>query len=247
MMGSVSRGLIAAGGALAVLISVSPAMAADMPVEAIVEEAQSNWYISLHGGWKFGEEWDDELDASHGAPLSDDFADLTIDTDDGWRIGAALGYSFNRWLAIEGEIGYMTQDFESVVFDDASGEFVLLDGDEFDLGGDISILTGMVNAIIGFPLGGIFRPYVGAGIGAAHVNADADISAISFSLDDSDTVFAAQAFAGIDVLISDNVAIGGRARYLHLSDLDLADDEDHDHSIDPDGIISAEAVLTFGF
>jgi opacity protein-like surface antigen len=141
----------------------------------------------------------------------------------------------------------MTQDFESVVFDDASGEFVLLDGDEFDLGGDVSILTGMVNAIIGFPLGGIFRPYIGAGIGAAHVNADADISAISFSLDDSDTVFAAQAFAGIDVLISDNVAIGGRARYLHLSDLDLADDEDHDHSIDPDGIISAEAVLTFGF
>jgi hypothetical protein len=38
----------------AALVSVSPVMAADMPVEPIVEEAQANWYVSLHGGWKFG-------------------------------------------------------------------------------------------------------------------------------------------------------------------------------------------------
>ena len=58
---------------------------------------------------------------------------------------------------------------------------------------------------------------------------------------------AAQAFAGIDVGITENVAIGGRVRWLHLSDVDLVDDEDHEHSLDPDGILSAEAVLTFGF
>jgi OmpA-OmpF porin, OOP family len=245
------------GLALSGLLFIPTAKAADMPVEPIVEEAQANWYVSLHGGWKFDEDWDDELDASHGDPLSDDFADLTIHTDDGWRIGGALGYSFNEWFAVEGEVAYMTQDFESVVFDEAdpAGEFALLDGDEFDLGGDISILTGMVNAIIGFPIGGTFRPYIGAGIGAAHVDADANISnqppafpgPDAFHLDDSDTVFAAQAFAGLDIGITENVAIGGRARWLHLSDFDLTDDEDHDHSIDPDGILSAEVVLTFGW
>jgi opacity protein-like surface antigen len=244
-----------AGAAFAALASISPVMAADMPVEPIVEEAQANWYVSLHGGWKFNEEWDDHLDASHGDPTSDDFARLTIDTDDGWRAGGALGYAFNNWLALEGEIGYMKQDFDSVVFDEATGEFAGLAGEAFDLGGDISILTGMVNAIVGVPLGGIFRPYIGAGIGAAHVNAEADISnqppffpgTDAFHLDDSDTVFAAQAFAGIDIAITDNVTIGGRARYLHLNDIDLTDDEDHKHSVDPDGIVSGEAVLTFGW
>jgi opacity protein-like surface antigen len=236
-----------AGAAFTALASVSPVMAADMPVEPIVEEAQANWYVSLHGGWKFNEEWDDHLDASHGDPASDDFANLSIDTDDGWRVGGALGYSFNNWLAIEGEIGYMKQDFDSVEFDEADGEFTGLAGETFDLGGDISILTGMVNAIVGFPIGGIFRPYIGGGIGAAHVNADASISDLDFSLDDSDTVFAAQAFAGIDVSITDNIAIGGRARYLHLNDIELTDDEDHKHSVDPDGIVSVEGVLTFGF
>ena len=105
----------------------------------------------------------------------------------------------------------------------------------------------MVNVIVGLPLGGRFRPYIGGGIGAAHVEADASISDLDFNLDDSDTVFAAQAFAGIDVSITENVAIGGRVRFLHLSDIDLTDDEDHEHSLDPDGIVSAEAVLTFGF
>jgi opacity protein-like surface antigen len=237
-----------AGAAFTALASVSPVMAADMPVEPIVEEAQANWYVSLHGGWKFNEEWDDHLDASHGDPLSDDFADLTIDTDDGWRVGGALGYSFNNWFAVEGEVGYMKQDFDSVEFDETDGDFAGLELlDPFDLGGDISILTGMVNAIVGFPIGGIFRPYIGAGIGAAHVSADASISDLDFSLDDSDTVFAAQAFAGIDVSIAENVAIGGRARFLHLSDVDLTDDENHEHSLDPDGIVSVEGVLTFGF
>jgi opacity protein-like surface antigen len=149
----------------------------------------------------------------------------------------------------------MKQDFDSVIFDEADGEFTGLAGEEFDLGGDISILTGMVNAIAGLPLGGIFRPYIGGGIGAAHVNAEADISnqppafpgTNAFHLDDSDTVFAAQAFAGIDVTITDNVAIGGRVRYLHLNGIDLTDDEDHKHSVDPDGIVSGEAVLTFGW
>ena len=232
-----------AGAAFAALASISPAMAADMPVEPMVEEAQANWYVSLHGGWKFGEDWDDELDATHGGTEPGNTAELTVETDDGWRVGGALGYSFNDWLAFEGEVGFMTQDFDTAEFEEGFG----LAGEKFDLGGDISILTGMVNVIVGLPLGGRFRPYIGGGIGAAHVEADASISDLDFSLDDSDTVFAAQAFAGIDVSITENVAIGGRVRFLHLSDIDLTDDEDHEHSLDPDGIVSAEAVLTFGF
>jgi opacity protein-like surface antigen len=236
--------------ALASVIAATPVTAADIAVEPepVVE---SNWYLSLHGGWKFDEEWDDDLDATHGVDPNDT-AKLSIETEDGWRVGGALGYMFNSWLAVEGEIGYMTQDFKSAEFVEANpaGEFGGLEGDKFDLDGDTSILTGMVNAIVGFPIGSILRPYIGAGVGAGHVNADASITQApinDFHLDDSDTVFAAQAFAGVDVAVSQNIGIGGRVRYLHLSDFDLVDDEDHKHSVDPDGIISAELVLTFLF
>jgi opacity protein-like surface antigen len=231
--------------ALAAIVTVSPARAADVPVEQIVEEAQNLWYVSLHGGWKFDEKWDDDLDASHGDPASDDFADLTVHTEDGWRVGGAIGYAFSSWLALEGELGYMTQDFDSVVFDEASGEFDSLEGEQFDLDGDTSIFTGMVNAVLGVPMG-VLRPYVGVGVGGAIVDIDAAVTDLDFSLADSDTVFAAQGFAGIDISISENLAIGGRARYLHLDDFDLVDSEDHKHSVNPDGIWSAEAVLTIG-
>lgn len=231
--------------AAAVLVTSTPVIAADIVApEPVVE---NNWYVSLHGGWKFDEEWEDSLDATHGGAEPGETAELSIETDDGWRVGGAFGYSFNDWFAVEGEIGYMTQDFESAEFDEGEGQFANFVGQEFDLGGDVSILTGMINAVLGIPIGSMVRPYVGAGIGAAHVNVDGSITELDFSLDDSDTVFAAQAFAGIDVGITDNVSIGGRVRYLHLDDFDLVDDEDHDHTVDPDGIISAEAVLTFSF
>ena len=231
--------------AAAVLVSVStPATAADIAAEPA---AESSWYLSLQGGWKFNEDLDDDLDATHGGSEPGNSAELSIETDDGWRVGGALGYRFNDWLAVEAEVGYMEQDFNSADFEEGEGEFDGLAGEEFDLGGDISILTGMINGVVGVPIGNMIRPYVGGGLGVAYIDADASIDALGFSLDDSDTVFAAQAFAGIDVPVTENVAIGGRVRYLHVDDFDLVDDEDHDHSIDPDGIFSAEAVLTFNF
>ena len=230
--------------AVAVLVGgLTPAIAADIAPEPV---AENNWYLSIHGGWKFGEDWDDDLDATHGGTEPGNNANLSIETDDGWRIGGALGYGFNDWLAVEGEVGYMEQDFDSADFVEGEGEFDGLEGEVFDLDGDVSILTGMINAVVGLPVGHVIRPYVGVGVGVAYVDANASIEQLGFNLDDSDTVFAAQGFAGIDLAVTENVAIGGRVRYLHLDDVDLVDDEDHDHSVDPDGIFSAEAVLTFG-
>lgn len=231
--------------AAAVLVGAStPAIAADITPTPV---AENNWYLSIHGGWKFNEDLDDDLDATHGGTEPGNSAKISIDTDDGWRVGGALGYRFNDWLAVEGEVGYMDQDFDSAKFDEGEGEFDGLAGLKFDLHGDIEIVTGMINALVGVPVGDMIRPYVGGGLGVAYVDVNARISALGFSLDDSDTVFAAQAFAGIDVPITENVAIGGRVRYLHVDNFDLKDDEHHDHSVDPDGIISAEAVLTFSF
>jgi opacity protein-like surface antigen len=215
--------------AAAALMASTPVFAADIVTEpepeAVVDE--NNWYFSIHGGIKFGEDWDDEYD---------DY-DINIESDDGWRIGGAVGYSLGAILAIEGEISYLNQDFD--VAEDDLGEF--------EVDGDVSIFTGMVNLIAGFPVGSIFRPYVGGGLGFAHVSLnDLDLG-VGADLDDSDTSFAAQAFAGIDVMLSDNMALGGRYRVLHIGDIDLEDDDDGGHEIDPDLMHSIEAVLTVGF
>jgi opacity protein-like surface antigen len=216
--------------AAAALVASTPAIAADIVTEAEPEVVvdENNWYFSIHGGYKFGEDWDDDFD---------DTEEIRIEADDGWRIGGAVGYSLGAILAIEGEISYLNQDFD--VAED--------DGGEFDVDGDASIFTGMVNLVAGFPVGSIFRPYIGGGLGFAHVSLnDLDLD-VGAELDDSDTSFAAQAFAGLDVMLTDNMALGGRYRLLHIGDIDLEDDGDGSHEIDPDLMHSIEAVLTVGF
>ena len=210
-------------------MGLTPALAADIvtePEPTVVEEDVNNWYVSIHGGIKFGEDWDDDFD-------DDDFE---LETDNGWRVGAAVGYSFSSILSIEGEISYLNQDFDEAHSDCC----------DFDLDGDASIWTGMINLIAGFPVGNFFRPYVGAGAGFAHVSLN-DLDFDSVDLDDSDTSFAVQAFAGIDLMLTDNMALGGRYRVLHIGDVDLDDDDDFEHELDPDLIQSVEAVLTIGF
>lgn len=220
------------------LMGLTPVLAADIvtepEVEPVVVEDENNWYFSIHGGIKFGEDWDSEID--------EDDAEIDIETDDGWRVGGAIGFSFSSILAIEGEISYLNQDFDhaELVCD------LPCVSDEFDLDGDASIFTGMVNLIAGFPVGNFFRPYVGGGLGFAHVSLN-DIDDITpFDIDDSDTSFAAQAFAGIDLMLTDNMALGGRYRVLHIGDIDIEDDAG-DHEIDADLMHSVEGVLTVGF
>src|SRR5687767_1163419 len=147
------------------LMGLTPVLAADIvtepEVEPVVVEDENNWYFSIHGGIKFGEGWDSEID--------DDDAEIDIETDDGWRVGGAIGFSFSSILAIEGEISYLNQDFDHGDLDCAPLLLGCTDGD-FDLDGDAAIWTGMVNLIAGFPVGNFFRPYVGAGLGLAHVS-----------------------------------------------------------------------------
>jgi OOP family OmpA-OmpF porin len=247
--------------AAAVLGSSAPAFSADIAVEPEPMVVENNWYVSLSGGWKFGEDWDDNVDLDLCfifCLISIDEIDATLETDDGWRVGGSVGYSFNNWFALEGEVAFMKQDFDSLDINTIKGSFFGFpfeeDCDDPDcsgigLDGDVSTITGMINAIVGIPFTDWFRPYVGVGAGAAHVSFnDVGISDSSICcLDDSDTTFAWQLMAGADFRITDHIALGGRFRALNIGDIDLKDDGDFEHSLNPDWIKSVEAVLTFGF
>jgi opacity protein-like surface antigen len=286
----------AAAGAAIMLAVSTPAKSADIvEPEPVVEH---NWYISLHGGWKFDEEWQDEMDlgpileppvdtlvdpatdveCGDNSPNTPPgpcnvLLDLDLDTDGGFRVGGAIGFQFSDIFAIEGEVSWASQEFDegelkSATVTETQEDVGQTDFDTVTLpcgpavtgplgipscinavDGDLSILTGMINLIAGFPLGEVIRPYVGVGAGFAHVSFE-DVGVITPSiccLDDSDTAFAAQVFAGIDLMFGDRWGIGGRYRYVHISDVELTDDGGFSHDLDPDGIQSAEVVLTFGF
>lgn len=272
----------------------------------------NNWYVSIHGGWKFGEDWDDtvkfprkekdiclrteepkyvgQFDPVKWRPcdevtdyegiiewpakfIVDKEADVDVETDGGPRIGGAVGYYFGNLFAFEIEGAWMGQDLEEAHIDKIiktkSIETELTDlppeiegklGEEViecdsdwctqELDGDLSIITLMGNLIVGFPVGeGVIRPYVGVGAGVAFVSFDdiglKDHPDSDWNLDDDDTTFALQAFAGLDFMVSQNVSLGVRGRVLHIGDVDLKDSWDLKHELDPDLMPSVEAVLTF--
>lgn len=234
----------AALGFAAMAVSL-PAGAADIevPQEAVAEI--NAWYASIHGGIKFGEDWDDDFSLfcdSH-CPID---LDVTAETDNGWRVGGSIGFMLTDIFAIEGELSYMNQDFDEFTIDKITIKDHSFDCDwdwcTQDLDGDASIITGMVNVIAGVPIASILRPNIGVGVGVAHVSLD-DVA--DGFLDDSDTAFAAQAFAGLDFMITQSAALGVRGRVLHINDLEFEDDWDCDHDVDVDLIKSVEAVLSF--
>jgi opacity protein-like surface antigen len=275
------RATVFAGAtAAAALGNSAPAFSADIAVEP-EPVAESNWYISLHGGWKFGEDWDDHASRSfHDVPCGmmrtlavpiitcdiDVDVDAKAETDDGFRVGGAIGWQLFPMFAIEAELGFMKQDVDTVDIGDVDINIVpseglsqeisfnchdVLDGHcKQELDGDVSIVTLMGNAIFRLPLdSSFFSPYIGVGVGGAWVSFN-DIGFDNFDaccLDDTDTSLALQAFAGVDFKVADHIALGVRGRILHIGDVDVVDDADFHHELDPDLIKSVEAVLTFGF
>lgn len=219
--------------ATAVLIVSTPALPADIPAvpEPVMDE--NFWYVSIHGGIKFGEDWDDDWN----------YGDLEFEVDNGWRVGGTVGYSLSSIFAVEGELSYMHQELES----DQVRLAALAATEDCCDDSDLSIVTGMINLVGGVLIGDRIRPYAGAGVGLAHVSFNNVDFPTLFDLDDGDVVLAAQGFAGLDFVVSERFAIGARYGLLHLGDVELEDDGHDEHDLDPDLIHSVEAVLTVGF
>ena len=142
-------------------------------------------YLSLHGGASFPENTSSISDP--GLPFQDS---IVTDADTGYRVGAALGYAFNRYFSAEGEFSYDTNDIKSL----SSG--VLLPIGPQAATGTARFYSGMANAYLSLPAGA-WRPYIGAGIGEARVKAD-DIGFVAvpqIRTTDSDAAFAWQLMA----------------------------------------------------
>jgi len=137
-------------------------------------------------------------------------ASMKLDYEQGFTAGMALGYQF-RSFGIEGEVAYQNADLNKIA----------LSGAAFDLGGDVSatslLLNGYYNFVFGrFPL----VPYLSAGVGLAQVNIHNMNIPGSGLLDwsDDDIVLSYQLGGGLDFSFGNKFSIGAKYRYFGTSD-----------------------------
>lgn len=155
------------------------------------------------------------------SPLFIPFSDQQTQTEHnlGFAIVGAIGYKFDNGVRVEGEISYRRNTPENVDLLDSTGASVF----SFDGSGSQQTFAFMANALYEFDLTGGWHPYLGGGVGVALVNRETtlefpgiviippgDIDAV----DDTDTVLAYQAIAGVAYDITDTVAIGVEYRFF---------------------------------
>ena len=202
-----------------------------------VTQAQADGlYVSLQGGATFPEKTESIFDP--GLPSQ---GTIVSDADTGFRVGGALGYVFNKYFSVEGEFSYLKNDIDTLTASSIPG------GPQPAVGSAHSY-TGMANAYLSLPAGA-WRPYVGAGIGRAHVTADnVGFAAIpTVTTNDSDSATAWQLMAGVGYQIAPNLELGARYRFLNINDITLRNSSGDIQAVDDERVHSVEAVLTWSW
>jgi len=138
-----------------------------------------------------------------------------VDFDAGFTAGVAAGYRFAKNFRLEAEFSYRQHSVGNV---DSLGT------PSTNVSGDISAWGGMVNGYLDFGEGKL-SPFVGAGIGFANVNIDnakATDTSGNLLIDDSDTVFAFQAMAGLSYELTEEWSITGEYRFFGTDSISAA-------------------------
>jgi opacity protein-like surface antigen len=224
---------LAAG--LAVLSTA--ALAADLgyepPGPAPMEPAPAPWsgiYFSVHGGGL----WIPPV----GTSFNDGANTGDTSTNVGYRVGGSVGYDFSSAFGVEAEVSYGAVTLDTF---EADG------GGTLGVTGDASTLTIAGNVIIGQQWGA-FRPYVGIGGGAAQISLSVPDNVFGpDGVSDSDWTWMAQAFVGIDFMLTHNVSLGARYRFQYTGGTNFEDEGGTPLALDAFGAHSIEAVLKARF
>jgi opacity protein-like surface antigen len=136
--------------------------------------------------------------------------------DKGFNGSLALGYRWGDFrFELEGSYGLLA---------DASGTIPasLTTTPGFRVSGDVTMMTAMAGAYYDFPVTAIYQPYVGLGIGAAHVR-----SKSSLILIDKGTAPAGFLEAGLNMRLWDGLTFVPGYRYVQVKGDDFPDVTTH--------------------
>ena len=175
--------------------------------------AHAQWYVSGNVGAAILQDAD-VTDTFAGGSITGD-----VEFDSGYGVSGALGHAWGPFR-LEGEISYRKNDLDKVNVTSLTVAGVVFTAlGSASLGGDISSLGFMANGFYDFDTGGPWVPFVGVGIGAARVNIDiTSVAGIATVYDQSDTILAYQAAAGIGYKFTPKIMGTLSYRYFVTSD-----------------------------
>jgi opacity protein-like surface antigen len=208
--------LLSGACAASMLLALTPAAQAADIVDVPPEPMGWSWYVSVFGGWSIPKDEDIFVETT----ALTNYLDAEIELDDGFMVGAAFGAQINEWLRGEVEV--------SGHFHDAEGDAYVFNGTPlyYNVDGDEDALFVLANLWIDLPIGDMFRPYIGGGIGFGRIDVDVELRpttpGTTYALiDDSDWGFAYQLGGGVAVGISENLALDVGYRYKVINNADL--------------------------
>ncbi|WP_159761516.1 outer membrane protein, partial [Sphingomonas sp. 8AM] len=182
------------------------------------------WYVGVEGGAMIVEDIDWSV-VGAGTNASTRSGTATVDHDYGWDVDGVVGYDFGAFR-LETEAGYRRASIDSLRTTAGvplSGSTQANPGTYDGVGGRTSALSFMVNGLLDFGEDDGLQGFVGGGAGVARVQARASAPNAYRFLDDSDTVFAWQALAGIRAPLSENVDVSLKYRFFNADNVKLFD------------------------
>jgi opacity protein-like surface antigen len=172
-----------------------------------LEEPMYNLHIGTDTCWNLGG-WNVALFAEVGYAEKDGDWSGAPNPQSTLPVGAvSYDYSLDDSLSVD--------DLESALSDIANNT-------PYDTSYDLKILPITANVKLERQLTGNLNAYFGAGLGAAKVDLDIDAGPFG-SMSDSDWVFTAQIFAGLNYNVTQNFEVYGGARYIYFDDPSFSD------------------------
>ena len=179
------------------------------------------WYVGVEGGAMLVEDVNFDIGTTQNG--------ARVDHDAGWDVDGAIGYDFGPFRA-EAEVGYRqanitgyTSSLPTPVLR-ANGTTVNLPAGTYNYaGGTSSALSFMVNGLLDFGDDDGLQGFVGGGVGVARVEMNLGLNTRQDLIDDSDTVFAWQALAGIRAPLTDNIDVTLKYRFFNAENVRLVD------------------------
>ncbi len=170
-------------------------------------------YIRAEGGW------------SHENPLKGQGStnlNFNSTEDEGYMVGGAAGWKFGQ-LRAELGLDFSGHGVQTLGVNQDGGlgarlHVASLSGVSSNPTGNVHIWSGMANAYWDFRTGTPFVPYIGIGVGVAHVSLDNFGVRGTVIANSSDNVFAYQPMVGVRYHITDALAIGAEYRYFATVD-----------------------------
>ena len=201
--------------ALASTALTTPALARD-----------DSWYVGVEGGAMIVEDIDFDITRAGVTTASAG----TVDHDYGFDADGIIGYDFGAFRA-EVEVAYKRATIDAyrstTTTPSFGGNGAVINvpaGNFGNAGGATSALSFMVNAMLDFGEDDGISGFIGGGAGVARIKAeDYALNTRGAFIDDSDTVFAWQAIAGVRAPLTDNIDATLKYRFFNADDVRLVD------------------------